>query len=181
MYFPNPTCPNHSLSFPFSVPPSSLSFFYEIQVHETGLITIPSAWYTLIIAPSVTVFSSSFLPSFLSPCLSFLLSSCNKCLWIYHPKQNLLVYLYKGFPVCSAGKESACNAGDPGSISGLGRSPGEGNGYPLQYSGLENSMDCVVHGVAKSRTGRINFHFHTCTKPNLLPQEISHYIYVYPF
>ena len=51
----------------------------------------------------------------------------------------------------SAGKESACNAGDPGSILGLGRSPGEGNSYPLQYSGLENSMDCIVHWVAKSQ------------------------------
>ena len=52
----------------------------------------------------------------------------------------------------SDGKESACNAGDLGSIPGLGRSAGEGNGYSLQYSGLENSMDCIVHGVAKSRT-----------------------------
>ena len=50
------------------------------------------------------------------------------------------------------GKESACNAGDLGSTPGLGRSPGEGNSYPLQYSGLENSMDCIVHGVAKSGT-----------------------------
>ena len=47
-----------------------------------------------------------------------------------------------GFPGVSAGKESTCNVGDLGSIPGLGRSPGEGNGYPLQYSGLENSMDC---------------------------------------
>ena len=50
------------------------------------------------------------------------------------------------------GKESACNAGDLGSIPGLGSSPGEGNGYPLQYSGLENSTDCIVHGVAESDT-----------------------------
>ena len=49
----------------------------------------------------------------------------------------------------SDGKESACNVGDLGSIPGLGRSPGEGNGNPLQYSGLENSMDYIVHGVAK--------------------------------
>ena len=49
-------------------------------------------------------------------------------------------------------RESACNVGDLVSIPGLGRSPGEGNGYPLQYSGLENSMDCTVHGVAKSQT-----------------------------
>ena len=64
-----------------------------------------------------------------------------------------------GFPCGSAGKESACNAGDLGSIPGLGRSPGEGKGYPLQYSGLENSMDCIVHGVAKSRTRLSDFHF----------------------
>ena len=58
----------------------------------------------------------------------------------------------EGFPNSSVGKESACNAGDPGLIPGSGRSPGEGIGYPLQYSGLENSMDCTVHGVAKSWT-----------------------------
>ena len=58
----------------------------------------------------------------------------------------------KGFPCGSAGKESACNERDLGSIPGLGRSPGEGKGYPLQYSGLENSMDRIVHGVAESRT-----------------------------
>ena len=49
----------------------------------------------------------------------------------------------------SAGKESACNAGDLGLIPGLGRSPEEGHGNPLQYPGLENSMDCIVHGVTK--------------------------------
>ena len=58
----------------------------------------------------------------------------------------------KGFPCGSAGKESACNEGDLDSIPGLGRSPGEGNSYPLQYSSLENSMDCIVHEVTKSRT-----------------------------
>ena len=57
-----------------------------------------------------------------------------------------------GFPCGSAGKESACNAGDLGLIPGLGRSLREGKCYPLQYSGLENSMDCIVHEVAKSRT-----------------------------
>ena len=58
----------------------------------------------------------------------------------------------------SAGKESAGNAGDQGSISVLGRSPGEGKGYPPQYSGLENSMDSIVHGVAKSRKRLSDFH-----------------------
>ena len=56
-----------------------------------------------------------------------------------------------GFPGGSAGEESTCNAADLGSIPGLRRSPGEGKGYPFLYSGLENSMDCIVHGVAESR------------------------------
>ena len=56
------------------------------------------------------------------------------------------------FPGGSAHKEFAYNVGDLGSILGLERSPGEGNGYSLQYSGLENSKDCTVHGVAKSQT-----------------------------
>ena len=60
-----------------------------------------------------------------------------------------------------SGKESACNAGDLGLIPGLGRSPGEGKGYPLQYSGLENSMDSVDHVVTKSQTGLSSFHFHS--------------------
>ena len=62
-----------------------------------------------------------------------------------------------GFPGGSDSKESACNAGDPSSVPGLGRSPGERNGNPLQYSCLENSMDrgawqAIVHGLAKSQT-----------------------------
>jgi hypothetical protein len=64
----------------------------------------------------------------------------------------------RGFPGSSAGKESACIAGDLGLIPGLGRSPGKGIGYPLQYSGLENSMDCIVHGVTKSWTRLSDFH-----------------------
>ena len=64
-----------------------------------------------------------------------------------------------GFPSVSAGKESACNVGNVGSIPGLGRSPGEGNSYPLQYSGLENSMDYIVHEVTKSQTQLSDFHF----------------------
>ena len=66
----------------------------------------------------------------------------------------------KGFPCGSAGKELACNVGDLGSIPGLGRSPGEGKGYPLQYSDLENSMDYTVHEVSKSQTGLSHFYFH---------------------
>ena len=59
----------------------------------------------------------------------------------------------------SSGEGSTYNAGDLGLIPGLGRSPGDGNGYPLQYSGLQNSMDCIVHGVTKSQTQLSNFHY----------------------
>ena len=65
-----------------------------------------------------------------------------------------------GFPCGSAGKESTCNAGHLGLIPGLEPSPGEEKGYPIQYSGLENSMDCIVHGVTKSRTRLNDFHCH---------------------
>ena len=65
---------------------------------------------------------------------------------------NMLSRFVIGFPDSSVGKESACNAGDPDSIPGSGRFTGEEIGYPLQYSGLENSVDCIVHGVAKSQT-----------------------------
>ena len=116
-------------------------------------------------------------------------------------KLKSITVVYWGFPDSLVGKESACNAGDPGSIPGSGRSAGEGIGYPLQYSwsslvaqlvknlpamweiwvqslcwedlleegkgcplqyaGLENSMDCIVHGVTKSQTRLSDFHFHS--------------------
>ena len=60
-----------------------------------------------------------------------------------------LILYYMCFPCGSAVKEFVCNAGDLGSIPGLGRSPGEEKSYPLQYSGLENSVDCLVHGITK--------------------------------
>ena len=63
------------------------------------------------------------------------------------------------FPGTSAGKESTCKTGDPGSIPGLGRSAKEGNGYTLQNSGLENPMDSIIHGAAKSKTQLSDFHF----------------------
>ena len=75
-----------------------------------------------------------------------------------------IIYIHcihiQGLPGCSAGKESACNAGDLGLIPGLWRSSGEGKGYPLQYSSLENSMDCIVNGATKSWTRLSDFHFH---------------------
>ena len=75
-------------------------------------------------------------------------------------KNRLPTPVFLGFPCGSAGKESTCNVGDLCSISGLGRSPGEGRGYPLQYSGLENSMGRIVHGVKNSWTPLSDFHFH---------------------
>ena len=65
----------------------------------------------------------------------------------------------EGFPDSSVGKESTCNAGDPGSIPGSGRSTGEGKGYPFQYSGLENSIDCIVHGAQRVRLDWATFTF----------------------
>ena len=75
-------------------------------------------------------------------------------------KDRLPTSVFLGFPGGSADKESDCNVGDLGSIPGLGRSPGERKGYPLQYSGLENSMDCIVHRLTKSQTHLSDFPFH---------------------
>ena len=94
-----------------------------------------------------------------------------------------------GFPSGTDGKECTCNAGDLGSIPGLGRSPGDGNGYLLQYSGLENSMDrrtwqATVHGVTKSQTRLGDFHLFVDCKitlqsdtvsPSVLPGKCSSY------
>ena len=74
-------------------------------------------------------------------------------------RDRLPTPLFLGFPCGSAGKESTCNVEDLGLIPGLGRSPGEGKNYLLQYSGLENSTDFTVHQVTKSQTQLSNFHF----------------------
>ena len=74
------------------------------------------------------------------------------CRYSYKISHHLLNQLKtRGFPGGSAGKESACNTGDLGSIPGLGRAPGEGKVYPLWYSGLENSLDYIIHGVNNLR------------------------------
>ena len=102
------------------------------------------------------------------PCPSPSPGACSRCINIeimsidvemisiadYSFKVNLskTLSLIKGFPDSSVGKESVCHTGDPGSILGLGKSPGEGKGYPLQYSGLESSMNYIVHRVPKSQT-----------------------------
>ena len=85
-------------------------------------------------------------------------------------------YKNQSFSGSSVGKESTCNAGDPGLIPGLGRSTGEGKGYPLQYSGLENSMDCIVHGVAKSQTRLSDFHFTSKNKFVLYKTKVQIYV-----
>ena len=132
-------------------------------------------------------------------CITFQLMFVNLLSWIAADQLSKRIAV-TSFPDGSVGKESACNAGIPGSIPGSGRSTGEGMGYPLQYSwaslvvqliknppamqetwvqslcwedapengkgypleysGLENPMDCIVHGVTKSRTQLSNFHFH---------------------
>ena len=87
---------------------------------------------------------------------------------IHWRRDRLPSLVFLGFPCGSAGKESACNVGDLGSIPELGRSPGEGKGYPLQYSGLENPIGHIVHGVAKSWTlSDFYFHFHGRNQHNL--------------
>ena len=84
----------------------------------------------------------------------------NKWLCICDDRESHLLILFLGFPGGSTGKESTCNVGDLGSTPGLGRSPGERNSNPLQYSSLENSMDYTVHRVTKIQTQLRNFHFH---------------------
>ena len=80
-------------------------------------------------------------------------------------RDTLPTPVFLGFPGGSAGKESTRSAGDLGLIPGLGRSPGEVKRYPLQYSGLENYMKSIVHGLAKSWTRLSDFHFtHSCAR-----------------
>ena len=88
---------------------------------------------------------------------------------IHWQRDRLLTPIFLAFPCGSAGKESICNEEDLGLIPGLGTSPGERKGYPLQYSVLENSMDCIVHGVAKSLMRLGNFH-------SLLISYIHHFL-----
>ena len=78
---------------------------------------------------------------------------------------------FLGFRGGSAVKESTCNLGDLNSIPELERSSGKGKGYPLQYSGLENSTDCIVHGIAKSQTQLNDFHFHLQSKNGVINEK----------
>ena len=92
------------------------------------------------------------------------------------PLGRLPIPVFLGFPCGSAGKESTCKGGDPGSILWLGGYPGDEEGYPLQYSGLENSMDYTVHGVVKTQTRLSNFHFHI-TSTGIINLTIHFYDY----
>ena len=94
----------------------------------------------------------------------------DKFIPVFHLLYWPLVVPGLGFAGGSDGKESTCNAGDLDLISGLSRSPGEGKGYPLQYSGLENFLDCIVHVVTKSRTWLSDFHFHFSERRKITPR-----------
>ena len=110
----------------------------------------------------MTIYSLDMLfPNFEPICCAMFGSNCcfltcilvsqeaGKVVWYSHIFKNFPQFVVS-FPGGAEVKVSACNVGDLGLIPGLGRSPGEGKGYPLQYSGLENSMDCIVHGIAES-------------------------------
>ena len=114
---------------------------WQHSCHHTETIFSVPNHTTCIPNPAINCLISTWLNSTLSTRL-----------YIHLP-------LDRGFPWSSDGKESACNVGDLGSISGFRRSPGEGKGYPYQYSGLENFMDCIVHGVTNSWTQLRDFHF----------------------
>ena len=121
----------------FSTPPPSLNFHFHLDFcigtsSSFFFLTIFINWYDFKMFLFITLHFSCFLNS---------------------PRGHKEL----GFLGGSAGKESACNWGDLGSIPGLERSPGEGKSYPLQNSGLENSMDCIVHGVKKSWTQLSDF------------------------
>ena len=92
-------------------------------------------------------------------------------------RDRLPTPVFLGFPCGSADKESSCNTGDLGLIPGLGRAPGEGKDDPLHYSGLENSMDCIVHGVPKSWIQLSGLHFHHVY--GLLPGALYFHKYCY--
>ena len=126
--------------------PSRDKFAFCLLEHQNPLTFSSTALLLTPISPLSSHISYFFL-SALKGFLFFLFSSWAFSLW------------HEVFSGGSAGKEFACNEEDLGSVPGLGRSPGGENDYPLQYSGMENSMDCIVHGVANSRTQLSDFHF----------------------
>ena len=101
--------------------------------------------------------------------LPFFLSLFAVSTFLSHWHDPTCKFSFTKYAVCSAGKESVCNVEDLGSIPGLGRSPGEGKGYQLQDSCLENSTHCVVHGVAEpDTTGRLSLSLPGCWQQHYL-------------
>ena len=152
---------------------TSLSFNYKSSVYSCGsdtspsLLTVFSHWLICISRECSAWFQTPHIKAELlicthrMPCLmcsTFSIKSLITHLGL-GGSNFLPPSLSKGFPCGSAGKESACSAGDLDSIPGLRGPPWTRKGYPFQYSGLENSMDCIVRGVAKSWTRLNDFHF----------------------
>ena len=180
-------CPKYT-SFSFSISPSNkysglISFRIDwldqlaiqgtlksLLQHHSSKASIPcSAFFMVQLShPYMTTGKIISLTRWVIPCSSAgKESSCNgmrpqfdswvgKICW---RRNRLPIPVFLGFPGGSAGKESTWNSGDLGLIPGLGRLPGEGKGPPLQCSGLENSMDGIVHWIAKSQTWLSHFHF----------------------
>ena len=130
--------------------PLNESSLYEMKKYVSLL------WCWLIVQLHIFIFKKIFNLRIIA--LQYCAHICHILTWIIYILKGILI-LIQGFPGGSDGKESTCHIGYLGSIPGLGRFPGEGKGFALQYSGLENSMDCIVHGVAKSWIRLSNFHF----------------------
>ena len=145
-------------------------WFYVIHQHELaiGIHVSPPSWIALLLPfpPYPSQLSQSTGFGCLASYIELSLSVLHMVMYMFQcyslksshpfplPLNSKVCSLHLCLLCCPAhrliGKESVCNTGDPVLISGLGRSPAEWKGYPLQYSGLENSIDCIVHGVAKS-------------------------------
>ena len=135
----------------------SFSLIYQIL---TLLVSHSGRWKPPLYFPHPI---SLLLPVFDIYIIIFKLSLFFNCLGNPNVLKSLVLIPHTlGFPGSSAGKEFACSVGDLGFIPGLGRSPGEGKGYPLQYSGLENSMDCTVNGGHKESdtTEQLSLHLY---------------------
>ena len=146
-----------------SLPGSSVHGIFQAKIPEWVAISFSRSswprdwtWVSCIVGRRFTIWATRDVLYHVED-----LEICLQCrrLWfnswvrkIYWRRDRLPTPVFLRFPCGSPGKESTFNVGDLGSIPGVERSPGEGKGYPLQYSGLENSMDCIGHGVTKSWT-----------------------------
>ena len=139
-----------------------------------------STFWTMWVFTSVPLWLSSYSVYYLwdisssSPSFnSHLLTILNYYYYYYYIRLLFPVAWYNllGFPGGPDGEDSTCNVGDLGSITELGRFSGEGKSYPLQYSGLENSVDCIADGVTKSQTQLSHFHLHKIVPVNCLEKK----------